>query len=895
MKRMFLHCMAVLLMLSSAFSEAHGQWVQGNGIYGGTVTALASSGNTLFAGTYKNGIYSSTDHGETWIQTGLNNLDVQAIAISGNTIYAGIYDYGTGSMNSGFYRSFDFGVTWTQTSFNYQTVYAIGINGSTVYIGADDGVYYSTDNGTTWLPTALTNETFYSFAFSGTTIFAGGSTGIYKSSDNGSTWAKSPVINDLIYSIAITGTNVFAGTYYNGVYRSTDLGATWTQTAMNYQEVHALHIIGGNIFAGTIYEGVWVSSNNGNTWLQTSMDSKNVDALTSINSTLFAGLWGGGVYLTNDNGMNWSQTALNNDDVRAFISSGNDLFAGSASNGIYKSSDNGQTWMQHAIENIPVVAMGAHGNYLFAGGDYAGIYRSADNGDTWTQSGLGFESVYAVASQNNAVFAGTLNLFGAGKVYKSTNNGSSWTQSTPTLNNRSFISLAVSETSLFAGTFYFNMNNPFDPTRYGIYKSDDNGATWTQTSLNHKNAWSLAANGNTIFAGTFELYTAGSGVYRSLDNGQTWEQTSLNDRNVLSLVVADDKVYAGTDNGIYVSEDNGATWTPFNEGFHSTPEVYGLFATNDDLFAGTSTNSAWRRSLLPQSSEAEILSFAFNTAENPSLPADVVGVIDPGTFNITLEVLENVDVSSLVATFTLSDFANASVGGVVQKSGVTVNNFTNPVVYTVTAEAGNTQDWTVNVSIAPIPQNIIVSGALEACYNALENIEIINANVKANTSAEFKAGVGIVAEFFEVYSEGTADLKAGSVILLGEGVHIATGANFHAGIMTTIYYCNIEPALVAAKTEATTPVDNLSSESSDELFMMYPNPTSGYLSIEVKQVDETSVILIEIIGMKAERVLHQQFNGQNKFLFDLSNQAKGVYFVRVIEGNQTSTKKLIKQ
>ncbi len=110
--------------------------------------------------------------------------------------------------------------------------------------------------------------------------------------------------------------------------------------------------------------------------------------------------------------------------------------------------------------------------------------------------------------------------------------------------------------------------------------------------------------------------------------------------------------------------------------------------------------------------EAKILSFAFNTAENPSLPADVVGEINPATFSVTLDVYENVDISSLVATFTLSDFANASVGGVVQVSGVTANNFTNPVVYTVTAEAGNTQNWTVTVNTLPCssPWSYLVTG-----------------------------------------------------------------------------------------------------------------------------------------------------------------------------------------
>jgi hypothetical protein len=112
--------------------------------------------------------------------------------------------------------------------------------------------------------------------------------------------------------------------------------------------------------------------------------------------------------------------------------------------------------------------------------------------------------------------------------------------------------------------------------------------------------------------------------------------------------------------------------------------------------------------------DANILSFAFNAAENPSLPADIVGTINPATFSITLDVLENIDVSSLIATFTLSNLASASIGGVIQESGVTANNFTNPVVYTVTAEAGNTQDWTVTVNTLPClsPWNYLVTSSI---------------------------------------------------------------------------------------------------------------------------------------------------------------------------------------
>ncbi|HEY8388202.1 MAG TPA: DUF6242 domain-containing protein, partial [Parasegetibacter sp.] len=59
------------------------------------------------------------------------------------------------------------------------------------------------------------------------------------------------------------------------------------------------------------------------------------------------------------------------------------------------------------------------------------------------------------------------------------------------------------------------------------------------------------------------------------------------------------------------------------------------------------------------------------------------------------------DVSAEVATFTPVPKATVTVGSVVQQSGVTVNDFTNPVVYTVTAEDGvTTRQYTVKVNVA---------------------------------------------------------------------------------------------------------------------------------------------------------------------------------------------------
>jgi hypothetical protein len=99
-----------------------------------------------------------------------------------------------------------------------------------------------------------------------------------------------------------------------------------------------------------------------------------------------------------------------------------------------------------------------------------------------------------------------------------------------------------------------------------------------------------------------------------------------------------------------------------------------------------------------QSSEAAITAFSF---------AEQVGdaTIDTDNHSIAIDV-ENTDATALVATFTLSDGAEAKIGDVVQESGVTTNDFTSPVTYTVIAENGTSVDWTVNVTTTGVADNL---------------------------------------------------------------------------------------------------------------------------------------------------------------------------------------------
>ncbi len=92
------------------------------------------------------------------------------------------------------------------------------------------------------------------------------------------------------------------------------------------------------------------------------------------------------------------------------------------------------------------------------------------------------------------------------------------------------------------------------------------------------------------------------------------------------------------------------------------------------------------------SSTKDFLSFGFLAADNAELSVDVAGVITGTDINITIPYVS--DRTALTADFTTNG-AQVNVGSTIQTSGSTGNDFTLDVVYTVTAEDGSTQDYTV--------------------------------------------------------------------------------------------------------------------------------------------------------------------------------------------------------
>jgi hypothetical protein len=165
---------AAIATLALSVLPVKAQWVQTGGPEGGIIKALCVTDSNIFAGTYGNGVFLSTNNGRNWtpVNNGLTNLDIRSFIESGNNIFAG---------------------TW------------------------GGGVFFSTDDGTNWAAanSGLIGHSILSLATSGNNIFMGTwGGGVFLSTNNGTSWAavNSGLTNRVIYSLATTSNNIFTGT-----------------------------------------------------------------------------------------------------------------------------------------------------------------------------------------------------------------------------------------------------------------------------------------------------------------------------------------------------------------------------------------------------------------------------------------------------------------------------------------------------------------------------------------------------------------------------------------------------------------------------------------------------------------------------------------------------------
>ena len=93
-----------------------------------------------------------------------------------------------------------------------------------------------------------------------------------------------------------------------------------------------------------------------------------------------------------------------------------------------------------------------------------------------------------------------------------------------------------------------------------IFKSTDNGATWSGTSgLAGNVVHSFVIKGASVWA-TFAALPKESGIARSTDNGNTWQVVPSIITNAGEAIVSDNAIIVAEDNFIWRSTDDGMSW-----------------------------------------------------------------------------------------------------------------------------------------------------------------------------------------------------------------------------------------------------------------------------------------------------------------------------------------------
>src|SRR5664280_1869045 len=153
--------------------------------------------------------------------------------------------------------------------------------------------------------------------------------------------------------------------------------------------------------------------------------------------------------------------------------------------------------------------------------------------------------------------------------------------------------------------------------------------------------------------------------------------------------------------------------------------------------------------------------------------AGVVGTINETAKTIAVTMPLGTDVTALVATFTTTG-ASVKVGSTVQVSGTTAHNFTNPVIYTVTAADASTQDYTVTVTVALSSAKVITAFSLNGSVGTInETGKTIAVTMPFGTSV-----TALVATF----TTTGANVKVGSTLQISG----TTAHNFTSPVTYTV-------------------------------------------------------------------------------------------------------------
>lgn len=221
-------------------------------------------------------------------------------------------------------------------------------------------------------------------------------------------------------------------------------------------------------------------------------------------------------------------------------------------------------------------------------------------------------------------------------LHKSTDGGATWTTNKITSNPGFGYALAIdvnNDNIIYVGGKYQSSGSYVG----GLFKTLDGGTSWIQINQGISGVINAIAidpiSPNKLYVGT--KY----GVYKSENSGLSWTQSSFFQVEFLKInPTFSDEIFAVGYYGVYYSSDSGSTWEILDEDFIlDRIASFDMEFTNSILYGGTSSGSIYRNRL------AEFYLLALSAGPGGTTNPTPVGYVLDLDTNVSIESTANED------------------------------------------------------------------------------------------------------------------------------------------------------------------------------------------------------------------------------------------------------------
>jgi photosystem II stability/assembly factor-like uncharacterized protein len=671
---------------------------------------------TVYIATGSGGVWKSTSDGTSWApifddQPVASIGAVQVSRADSNVVWAGSGE--SNNRNSvawgdGMYLSTDAGQTWKNVGLKETQQIArivtdprdpkrawVAAMGALWNANEDRGVYMTEDSGATWKKVLYTDENtgctelvidpknpqvLYAGMYERRrwpwTFRSGGTNGgVFKSTNGGKTWTKltgglpTGETGKIGLAVSYQNSNVVyahveANREQDGTYRSSNGGRNWEKRGrfnsrpFYYYEI-AIDPFDDNHLLATSTQ-LTETTDGGKTWRTKRMpihvDYHAIWFSPKDRNHIWVGEDGGAAVTRDGNGWRWAQAL----PVSQFYAIAADMampyhvYGGLQDNGSwgapsmsrlrqgignwdwYRLSGGDGFHVQVDPNDNETVYSESQGGAISRRNTRTGESRSirprAPQGETYR---FNWSSPIVMSPHNSATI-----WFGGNKLFKSVDRGDNWRVASPDLTTndpeknknmegltpentgaeRHCTIITISESPRKAGVVWVGTDDG------NVQVSEDDGYNWTNVVGNiqgvPKNTWV-----SRIEASRFKLeraYVTFDGhrtgdyktyVYVTEDFGKTWTNITANlPANDAAYVIKEDPtnenlLYVGTEFGLYVTLDRGKTWTKWNTGF-PTVAVHDIVIhpREREIILGTHGRGIWIAPVEPlQQATAELM------------------------------------------------------------------------------------------------------------------------------------------------------------------------------------------------------------------------------------------------------------------------------------------------